>query len=361
MIRQRHRYARPDIFTKGLNRFTPSPYGVFFESAKMGLVESPMYQGIELAEYMLQKYLSEPIRQDQFESATEGLNIQYEEGMTIGQLDLLKKTHERDRAYSWFTRNVGPWEPSRIGGFVGSGVLDPLVAIPFGGMVARMGATAKAVNAGVHTNFASKMFKPIGDVASVGAEAGMYAVLAESIIWPKKRIMQQPWGVTEVLADVGFSIAAGSSLAAFAKIAPVVVKAPFKWRAGALTKVSKDIGDGELGSVMPNDYNPRDPNNPFQPAGPRYPEHGIEPSSIARQASEDANRRLSWAKREGDAARANETVELFEEGLGTAIDSVVTPEFQSKLVNFTGSVVNRTADEFEKIVNYAASCWRKGQ
>ena len=361
MIRQRHRYARPDIFARGLNKFTPGPYGVFFESAKMGLVESPLYQGIELLEFMAQKYLSEPVSREQFDSSTEGLNLQYEQGMTIGQLDLLKKTHERDRAYSWFTQNVGAWEPSRIGGFIGSGILDPLNAIPFGGMVARMGATAKAVNAGVHANYAGKMFKPIGEVASVGAQAGMYAVLAESIIWPKKRMMQQPWGATDVLADVGFSIGAGSSLAAFAKVAPVVVKAPFKWRMGALTKVSKDIGDGELGSVMPDDYNPRGPQDPFTPAGPRHPEHKVKPHVVAKHKEQESEGILGNAQKHYEAFQANETFNTVRESIGETADSIFTPELQKKVMDFTGSVVNRTADEFEKIINFSIDCIKKNK
>ena len=360
MWEQEYSYARPRFLEESIRRYRPGGWETFTSSVEEGFMQTPMMQAIEWAMYNNPRD-KRLVSTDEFQAIVGGLPISYEEGMTVSQVELLTKVHRREEAYGWFNRNVGMWEPTRIGGFLLGSLPDPLNLMPMGGVITRLGTTARLMSRGVGIGIES-FTKPIGNILEVGATGALLAATAEfAVIVPKKAQFQQEWGIRQGLIDVAFAAAAGSTLASFAYLAPAIINAPKHFKLGALTKVSKDIGDGELGSVMPDDYNPRGPNDPFQPAGPRYPEHGIEPSSIARQASEDANRRLSWAKREGDAARANETVELFEEGLGTAIDSVVTPEFQSKLVNFTGSVVNRTADEFEKIVNYAASCWRKGQ
>ena len=150
-------------------------------------------------------------------------------------------------------------------------------------------------------------------------------------------------------------------MAAFGKLAPTVINLPKHFKVGALTKVSKDLGDGELGSVMPDDYNPKGPQDPFTPAGPRHPEHNVKPEHVANQTAQESDGILGNAQKHFEAARANETFNTIRDSLGETADNILTPEFQKKVVDFTGSVVNRTADEFEKIINFGIDCIKKNK
>jgi len=368
MFRQSYTYARPDILKKTLRGYRPGGMGTFTSSVSEGFHQTPVVQAIEWLQYGMagsdfysSPEATRPVTKNEFQEFVGDLPIQYEEGVTFGQMDILKKEHAREQAYGWFNQNVGMWEPSRIGGFLIGSLPDPLMLMPMSGLVSRMATTARAINRGMGIGL-NGFKKPIGNVLRTGTEAALFAGIAEAtILVPKKEKFQQPWGWQQALVDVGFAFGAGASLSAFAQVAPSIIKAPSYFKLGALTKVSKDLGDGELGSVMPNDYKPKGPNDSLTPAGQRYPDHNITPEEIAGQATQDADRVLSRPQQELESIRANETIDTFIESAGDAIDSIVTPDFQRKLTDFGGSIVNRSADELEKIINYSINCFKKNR
>ena len=360
MFRQTYRYSSPEVMRSALGRYRPGAMGTFLSSVSEGFQQTPLMQGLEWLAYNNPRDKT-PVSKNQFQDMVGNLPLQYEDGMTVSQVELLTKVHRREEAYGWFNQNVGMWEPSRIGGFLVGSVPDPLMLLPFGGAIARIGSTARMMRKGMGLGV-NGIKKPIGDIVRVGSESALYAGVAEAAIFvPKKEQFQQPWGWQQALTDVAFAAGAGSSLAAFGKLAPTVINLPKHFKVGALTKVSKDLGDGELGSVMPDDYNPRGPQDPFTPAGPRHPEHNVKPEHVANQTAQESDGILGNAQKHFEAARANETFNTIRDSLGETADNILTPEFQKKVVDFTGSVVNRTADEFEKIINFGIDCIKKNK
>ncbi len=368
MFRQSYNFARPEIFKQELRRYRPGGLGTFTSSVREAFYQTPAVQAMQWLEYGMagsdfysNPETTRPVTKTEFEDFVGDLPLQYQEGITFGQMDILTKEHAREAAYGWFNKNVGMWEPSRIGGFLLGSLPDPLMLMPLGGVVSRMATTAKAVNKGIGIGI-NGFKKPIGNVLKAGSEGALYAGIAEgTVLVPKKEKFQQPWGWQQALVDVGFAFGAGASLSAFVQVAPSVIKAPSYFKIGALTKVSKDLGDGELGSIMPDDYKPKGPNDPLTPAGPRHPEHNVKPEHVANQTAQESDGILGNAQKHFEAARANETFNTIRDSLGETADNILTPEFQKKVVDFTGSVVNRTADEFEKIINFGIDCIKKNK
>ena len=353
MRRQKLRFTNEGSFRWALQKYEPGGYGTFVESIKQGFIETPVMQAVERGIYELSGYTSPSITEDQFNEITKNVDVQYEEGMTYAQADMLNKVHMRDNAYHWFTQNVGMWEPSRIGGFLVGGVTDPSMLLPFGGLVTRMAATSKLFSSGIQANFTSRMGRHLGDIAKTAGTAGGYAIAAEGVIWPKKNRMQQPWGITNALTDVAFAVGAGATFGAFAKVGSALVKLPEAWRAGALTKASQDLADGEFASpgIHP------DPTNPARTAGERNPEYNETSGSWAEGQAHDFNSAANRLRQEVDSILETDTARTF----AGEVKGVVPEIVQGVREKFGLAWESWGKGDFHKFISNVRDCVLRGR
>ena len=130
------------LMNEALQQYVPSSFGVFKESASYAFNDASFFH---VADYLStldpnQEVLTEEQWRDRGYNES---GVQYEEGVTDRQAQILQQRVERDRFYGEYMKNASMLSVGGIAGMVVGSLPDPINYIPFVGWAGRIAKVAR--------------------------------------------------------------------------------------------------------------------------------------------------------------------------------------------------------------------------
>ena len=129
---------------EAINNYVPSSWGVLKQSANYAFHDNSFMHAID---YIKTLNDDEVISEEQFkEKGYAESGVQYKEGMTDTQANVLQQMNERDKFYATYMKNTSMLSFGGITGMIAGSIPDPINYIPFVGWAGRISKVARIAN-----------------------------------------------------------------------------------------------------------------------------------------------------------------------------------------------------------------------
>jgi hypothetical protein len=129
---------------EAINNYVPSSWGVLKQSANYAFHDNSF---VHVSDYIDSLTDSEVISEEQFkEKGYAESGVQYKEGMTDTQANVLQQMNERDKFYATYMKNTSMLSFGGITGMIAGSIPDPINYIPFVGWAGRISKVARIAN-----------------------------------------------------------------------------------------------------------------------------------------------------------------------------------------------------------------------
>ncbi len=129
---------------EAINNYVPSSWGVLKQSANYAFHDNSFVHAIGYIDSLTD---SEVISEEQFkEKGYAESGVQYKEGMTDTQANVLQQMNERDKFYATYMKNTSMLSFGGITGMIAGSIPDPINYIPFVGWAGRISKVARIAN-----------------------------------------------------------------------------------------------------------------------------------------------------------------------------------------------------------------------
>ena len=129
---------------EAINNYVPSSWGVLKQSANYAFHDNSFMHAID---YIKTLNDDEVISEEQFkEKGYAESGVQYKEGMTDTQANVLQQMNERDKFYATYMKNTSMLSFGGITGMIVGSIPDPINYIPFVGWAGRISKVARIAN-----------------------------------------------------------------------------------------------------------------------------------------------------------------------------------------------------------------------
>jgi len=133
------------MMNKAMQKYIPSPWGVFKESASYAFQDNSFIHAFDYLESFATP--SGVITKEEFdEKFGQESNVTYEEGITERQAQILQQSIERDKFYARYMKNTSMLSVGSITGMVAGSIFDPINYVPFVGWAGRIASVARIAN-----------------------------------------------------------------------------------------------------------------------------------------------------------------------------------------------------------------------
>lgn len=133
------------MMKQAFQKNVPSLSRVFDESISYAFMDNTFIHGYDYYRSLQEE--ENILTEDAYnQSEYKRQNINWHEGMTEMQAQVLSERYDRDAFYAQYTQNISAFNPARIGGLLVGGIPDPINYIPFLGWAARISKVANTVN-----------------------------------------------------------------------------------------------------------------------------------------------------------------------------------------------------------------------
>tara|TARA_R100000458_G_scaffold56739_1_gene61984 strand:- start:935 stop:1852 length:918 start_codon:yes stop_codon:yes gene_type:complete len=129
---------------EAINNYVPSSWGVLKQSANYAFHDNSFVHAIDYIDSLTD---GEVISEEQFkEKGYAESGVQYKEGMTDTQANVLQQMKERDKFYARYMKNTSMLSFGGITGMIAGSIPDPINYIPFVGWAGRISKVARIAN-----------------------------------------------------------------------------------------------------------------------------------------------------------------------------------------------------------------------
>ncbi len=191
------------MINNALEQYVPSGYGVFKQSASYAFNDSSFFH---VADYLStlepdQEVLTEEQWRDRGYNES---GVQYKEGITDRQAQILQERVERDRFYGQYMQHTSMLSVGGIAGMVVGSLPDPINYIPFVGWAGRFAKVAR---------IASKM-----PILAMSANAMLGQATFEAIKQSHYKSLGKDVDWTAVFVDIGIAGTLGAGFGGIGKL-----------------------------------------------------------------------------------------------------------------------------------------------
>ena len=351
MIENEYPYAGLSIAHEFINLATPDSWTKFYLAMSQGFGDMWVKQGIDWLDYEFfqQENQWNPIIEKEnwneaHPSYREG--ISYKEGITESQALMLAEAHDRDAFYGFWFKNVGAWDGYRIGGYLVGSLPDPINFIPLGGGITHLvragNATYRSLKSMRFGGLIAEPAKMVGRMSQEGIEASIYTGLATSVIYHKKNVFEQEYGLSDIGMDMAFAFGAGFAIGNFARAGRTFRNWSAGRRQGEIIREGAKLrGVEPEGAGVGGNRNPDDP--PLrQEDVPLQNEPDVTPDDVAIVENK---------KKDLDRQATDNKIDI-DNVVGSLIKDRTLIHGWDALVSY----IERMGDNFPEIIDKIASC-----
>ena len=263
MIDPQHPYVNPEILGQAFQNFRPDDWNTFRDSIAQGFGDIWMVQGLDWLNYetaLNSPVINEEDWNEEHPSFREGLS--YRKDMTERQAEILSSSYDRELFYETWFQNVGAWDGYKIGGYLVGSLPDPINFIPLGMGIthlAKIGNVAHKAIKGTRAGILSKPVKGALTISGEGAEVAGLAGLAGAVIYGKKNVFEEEYGVSDIGMDMAFAFGAGFAIGNFARAGRTFRNFNASKRQGDIIKTATDM-NGDANFKPDTNIDSNDPN-----------------------------------------------------------------------------------------------------
>ena len=243
------------------NQYVPSSSMLFSESMLYGLRTMWWQEWLDEMEFD-QASTGNLLSESDFKNSSyyrEGLN--WFEGMTLNQAQLLAENHDRNLHYSQLTQNVSLFSGKGLvmmGGILGGSVPDPLNFLPFLGVAQRVVKSGKMVNrvknaSSIYRNTV-KPVSPTSKVLSDVVDPMLGAGIANIAIAEKRSKFQEEHDAKMVLMDLAIAGGIGLGITGLKTARARLAKVDPKTHADRIAMGMEQLEAGEGLNLAPHPH-----------------------------------------------------------------------------------------------------------
>ena len=327
MIDPQHPYVNPEILGQAFQNFRPDDWNTFRDSIAQGFGDIWMVQGLDWLNYetaLNSPVINEEDWNEEHPNFREGLS--YRKDMTERQAEILSSSYDRELFYETWFQNVGAWDGYKIGGYLVGSLPDPINFIPLGMGIthlAKIGNVAHKAIKGTRAGILSKPVKGALTISGEGAEVAGLAGLAGAVIYGKKNVFEEEYGVSDIGMDMAFAFGAGFAIGNFARAGRTFKE----WSAGRqqgriIEEANRLAGHHPQGGPDPDGPLPSPEDMPMQAPSQRTTAEEMQRiNEQTRSYDQQANNELN-VKNVIDSVKQDPTVNLVVDNVVDTLDKL---------------------------------------
>jgi hypothetical protein len=245
----------PALIQSYFDSYVPSAGRLFSESMKFGF--NTLWMNELLQESRFDEAAKErPIDKTEYKDSRfyrDGIN--WFDGMTLGQAEIMSENHDRKTYYAQLTKNVNMFSGLGLvsfGGMMAGSLPDPLNFVPFWG-IAKNVVRAKKIAGSIQKMKMLQRVKGINKVTP--SSEALYSIadpmfgagLATYFVQDKRMKFQEEWDMKMVMMDALIAGGLGFSMWSIGKVARKLKKSPINERIDRSARGSEQIEEAPFG------------------------------------------------------------------------------------------------------------------
>ena len=340
MIDPQHPYVNPEILGQAFQNFRPDDWNTFRDSIAQGFGDIWMVQGLDWLNYetaLNSPVINEEDWNEEHPNFREGLS--YRKDMTERQAEILSSSYDRELFYETWFQNVGAWDGYKIGGYLVGSLPDPINFIPLGMGIthlAKIGNVAHKAIKGTRAGILSKPVKGALTISGEGAEVAGLAGLAGAVIYGKKNVFEEEYGVSDIGMDMAFAFGAGFAIGNFARAGRTFKDWSASKQQGRIIEEAQRLGGGDTPKGGPD--------------GPTLDPEETPMQGPSQRTTAEEMQRINEQTRSYDQQANNEL------NVQNVIDSVKQDPTVNLVVDNVVDTLDKLGDRFYYFVDLVTNC-----